>query len=285
MLTTEINFDFARAARLLLPSTETITIALVGCGGTGSWLAPSVVRVARLLIEKYQKVMRVFFIDPDGVEAKNVYRQNFCEAEIGRNKADALAFRYGTAWGVEVSAISDAFNARQVESSWLNVIIGCVDNAPARKEIRKSVSGKARSWWLDCGNHRSAGQVVLGSGAKQPADPFELPGFCSWLPIPTTLHPELLETIQDTYASLDENLSCADMAMQDSQGLAINQRIAAEAADYLVRMLLTKDLRKYATYIDLASGTTKSKYIIQDKSPENNLDALERRVADLVRNE
>jgi hypothetical protein len=51
------------------------------------------------------------------------------------------------------------------------------------------------------------------------------------------------------------------MAMADSQGLSINQRVAAEAADYLVRMLITKDLKKYATYMDLESGTARSKYI------------------------
>jgi hypothetical protein len=55
------------------------------------------------------------------------------------------------------------------------------------------------------------------------------------------------------------------MAMRDSQGMAINQRIAAEASDYLVRLLLTKDLCKYATYIDLASGSTKSKYILPEE--------------------
>lgn len=258
-----IDLDYANAAKLLLPASDSVTLALVGCGGTGSWLAPSVARVARLLSEKYHKEMQVYFIDPDQVEAKNVYRQNFCEAEIGLNKAAALAFRYGTSWGVEVTAIQAKFAAVMVESAWLNVVIGCVDNAAARKDIFGAVNNKARCWWLDCGNSQSSGQVILGSGTKRPVgDPFELPGFCSWLPTPVVHHPELLVAERES-AAHEDGLSCADMAMQDSQGLAINQRIAAEAADYLVRMLLTHDLRKWVTYIDLASGTTKSRYIVK----------------------
>jgi hypothetical protein len=49
--------------------------------------------------------------------------------------------------------------------------------------------------------------------------------------------------------------------MRDSQGMAINQRMAAEMADYLVRLLITRDLQKMATYIDLASGVSRSIYI------------------------
>jgi PRTRC genetic system ThiF family protein len=266
MPATELNLDYVNAARLLLPSAESMTLALVGCGGTGSWLAPSVARVARLLVEKFHRRVTVSFIDPDVVEAKNCYRQNFCEAEIGRNKAETLAFRYSLAWGVEISAIAQPFEAAHIRGgSQLVVLIGCVDNPAARQAIQEDMTGhyrRARVWWLDCGNHQAAGQVILGCEAESPKDPFELPGFCTWLPLPTKRHPELLEAQAEIKKDI-AGLSCADMAMLDSQGLAINQRIAAEATDYLVRMLLTHDLVKWGTYIDLASGTTKSKYIIR----------------------
>ena len=55
-------------------------------------------------MEKFGKTVGVYFVDPDVVEHKNCYRQNFCEAEIGRNKAESMAFRYGLAWGIEISA-------------------------------------------------------------------------------------------------------------------------------------------------------------------------------------
>jgi len=52
-------------------------------------------------------------------------------------------------------------------------------------------------------------------------------------------------------------MSCAEIAMLDEQGLTINQTIASVAADYLVRLLLTQNLDKFQTYIDLNSGSMK----------------------------
>ncbi len=268
----EISLDFLNARRLILPVARTVNLGLVGCGGTGSWLAPSLARISRLLIDKFDKAVNLTFIDPDRVEEKNCFRQNFCQAEIGRNKAESLAFRYGLAWGISIAAIDEPFDGPiRVASDEITILVGCVDNAGARQAIKKAVHTNIprtcipRTWWLDCGNHQAAGQVLLGCGCERPEDPFELPGVCSWLPLPSTRHPELLE-YQSLEGETTENLSCADMAMLDSQGLAINQRIAAEASDYLVRLLLTKDLRKWGTYIDLESGTCKSKYIIRESS-------------------
>lgn len=260
-----INLDYANAARLLLPASENVQLVLAGCGGTGSWLAPSVARVARLLVERDRKNVDIYFVDPDTVEPKNVYRQNFCEAEVGLSKAEALAWRYGLAWGVSITALP-----RRIEEhghldtpTGLSVFIGCVDNGAGRAAIQRKVKLKAGGWWLDCGNSKSGGQVLLGSGGTQPENPFELPGFCSWLPMPTYFHPELLEPDAPAESGGPACLSCAEMALQDSQGLAINQRMAAEAADYLVRMLVTRDLRKRATYIDLESGVSRSEYIAE----------------------
>jgi PRTRC genetic system ThiF family protein len=267
MSTISIDLAYVNAPRLLLPSSDTITLALVGCGGTGSWLAPVVARVARLLVETQRKDVRVYFIDPDHVEAKNVYRQNFCDAEIGRNKADVLALRYGAAWGLEIRALPIRFTADMIgtptmQANWLTVLIGCVDGAPGRRELAKAMPGRGaeRRWWLDCGNHQAAGQVLLGCGAKRPDDPYQLPGLCTWLPLPSVEHPELLEDEPEESMDLS-TLSCAEMAMRGSQGLMINQAVAATAGDYLARMLLTNDLRKRATYLDLASGSARSKYI------------------------
>jgi PRTRC genetic system ThiF family protein len=267
--TIDINLDYLNARRLLLPSYDVVTLALVGCGGTGSWLAPHVVRVARLVVDKFQKPVDILFVDPDCVEEKNCYRQNFSPAEIGRNKAETLAFRYGLAWGLEIRAVPERLDVVQVRAQTaqrLLVLIGCVDNAAARKSILQAAQANAwresRTWWLDCGNHKSAGQVLLGCSSEQPKNPYELPGLCSWLPLPSVVHPELLEPLPEEMLDTT-NMSCADLAMLDSQGLAINARIAAEASDYLVRLLLTRDLCKRATYIDLASGTTRSKYIVE----------------------
>jgi tRNA A37 threonylcarbamoyladenosine dehydratase len=87
----DIDTSYARARKLAIGNSKELNLILVGCGGTGSWLAPSVVRAAKVLTEKISVKVNVTFIDPDLVEEKNVYRQNFCLAEIGANKAETLA--------------------------------------------------------------------------------------------------------------------------------------------------------------------------------------------------
>jgi PRTRC genetic system ThiF family protein len=265
-----LSLDYLNASRLLLPVTDSVTLALAGCGGTGSWLAPIVVRVARLLKEKFGKRVEVLFFDPDRVEAKNCYRQNFCEAEIGQFKAESLAFRYGLAWGMDIAAVCGPFDARHLDDHGhpLRVLIGCVDNPVARKSLAGVASGdwrRTRTWWLDCGNEKVTGQALLGGGAWDLATAFQFPGFCTGLPLPSVQHPELLieRATPETPGDLAD-LSCADLALLDSQGLAINPRVAAEAGDYLVRMLLTGDLRKFATYLDLESGAARSAYLTPD---------------------
>lgn len=271
-----LDFSYANACKLLLPTFRQVHLIQVGAGGTGSWLFPHVVRIARLLMEKFHIPTKVLLIDGDRVEAKNVFRQNFCDAEVGRNKAQTLALRYGAAWGVEVMAIprflDETFQLPNLEG-WqggLEVWIGCVDNHLARRAIVGMVrpadySGSARSWWLDCGNGLSSGQVLLGC---QPVsgNPFVLPGFCGALPLPTVLHPELLEPEQVQVASqLNPVQSCADWAGNDEQGVSINNAIAAIASSYLSRMLLSRDLTSYATYLDQSAGVMHSMYLTAEK--------------------
>jgi hypothetical protein len=69
----------------------------------------------------------------------------------------------------------------------------------------------------------------------------------------------LLEPTPEELA--DHNLSCAELAALNRQGLVVNQRVAAEAADYLYRLTLTGGLRRFATYFELSSGVTRSRYI------------------------
>ena len=106
-----LNEDALYACSILLPVAKAVTIHLIGCGGTGSWLAPHLARITKLLQEVHQINVRLAFWDYDAVEEKNIFRQNFCAAEIGTNKAETLARRYGTAWGLEIIALPLPFSA------------------------------------------------------------------------------------------------------------------------------------------------------------------------------
>ncbi len=268
-----LNLDRLNAARLIVPLSERVRLVLIGCGGTGGWLAPAVARVARLLHEKFAKAVLVGFVDPDTVEARNIYRQNYCRAEVGCNKAVALATRYGAAWGVNIGAVPTKFSwgaIRELGDSQyddLTVLAGCVDNPGARRDIQGAIRNiPGAVFWLDCGNVKESGQVLLGrNDPGEKVKTFPIPGLCAWLPLPSRQHKELVaNTKGDPQESAPASLSCAEIAMLDEQGLTINQAVASVAADYLVRLFLTQSLEKFQTYIDLDSGSMQSTYITSE---------------------
>lgn len=266
-----IDLSYARAATLMLPVYDRLRLVMVGCGGTGSWLAPSVARIARLQRDQGREVEVVFY-DHDHVEPKNIPRQNFCDAELNRNKAVTLAARYSAAWGVEISAVPKRFRTADVEvKDALTILIGCVDNAAARREIsnvgawRLGWHWHGPTWWLDCGNDESSGQVIVGSmvdaellaGAFTPSC-----RICKKLPAPSLVAPDLL--VAKPEELLESRLSCAEIQVANAQSLAVNQMVAAVATDYLLR-LASGGLKRFATYVDLSSGSMRSRYITAEE--------------------
>ena len=81
---------------------------------------------------------------------------------------------------------------------------------------------------------------------------------CIKLPAPCLQHTELLKPKSEELSN--NAISCAELALLNAQSLTINQRMAAEAASYLVQMITGK-LNRLATYIDLNSGFATSTFI------------------------
>ncbi len=258
--------SYALAVPVFPCRAHKLRIILAGCGGTGSWAAPHVARIASEARQRWQRVELVF-VDPDVVEDKNIPRQNFVPAELGINKACALAQRYAV-WGAEIQALTAPYDPR-LASNWdtLTVVIGCVDNAAARQSIAQSLErgGSVPSvWWLDAGNSRESGQVLFGSANQVSAlkEAFKLGTYCTALPSPALVQPQLLEPLPEEIAG--HTLSCAELAAVNAQSLVINNNIACIASDYLARFLLG-ELRRFATYIDLGSGSARSEYITPER--------------------
>jgi hypothetical protein len=185
-------------------------------------------------------------------------------------KAEALAARYGMAWGVEIRAITARFDKSLLPNPYglhrgLTVLVGCVDNAAARNAIADALRSanfgedqRPACWWLDCGNSWASGQVLLGSATnvRQLAQAFALPKKCSALPAPSLQHPELLRPkAEETDQS---SLPCEEI-LAATPNLTVNQMTIA--ADYLTGLLLGQDLRCFATYFDLSSKSVRSSYI------------------------
>ena len=265
-----IDLSFMQAQSIFTFQSPSITLILVGTGGTGSYLARHMARLAWILQSQYGKKISLIFVDHDLVEAANVLRQDFCQHEIGLPKARTLALRYTAAFGVEINTFVEPFHPdmlKRVHSRWntLTVVVGAVDNAKARQSIsevlRENTQEVPKIWWLDCGNSLNAGQILLGStnNREELADAFKLPGYCRKLPSPSIQHPELLIPLPE---ELDNHqLSCAQLLAANAQSLMVNQQVAGYAAEMLYELLITQKMKRAATYFHQESGTATSKYI------------------------
>src|SRR4051812_3745398 len=114
--TLNLNLGLLRSKPVILPGGENrlINLILVGCGGTGSWLSGGIARIAWEL-KRMGRQVEVQFWDFDRVESQNVPRQCFTPAEIGMYKAEALALRYSTGWGVNIAAYLQPFDPSRLQ--------------------------------------------------------------------------------------------------------------------------------------------------------------------------
>ena len=218
-----------------------------------------------MLHEARDQQVSVVFCDHDHVEEKNIFRQNFCAAEIGTNKAIALAQRYGHAWGIPIAAIDQRFDraiatksdfAPSYNDQQTTVFITCVDNNTARREVAKLCESWP-IWWIDTGNIKTSGQVSVGRELfeKEPS-PLRLPSVTTWAPPPSLQFPNIMRNVKEDAQPIDyTNMSCAELALVDEQGISINHSIASAAASLLAKMLVTKDLRYHCAYVSLDAGT------------------------------
>lgn len=278
----KIDLSFSQAAVVMPREYSSLRFVVVGAGGTGSFAIPAIARLIFELKQQDNKPVAMLVVDPDVVESGNIPRSNFCAAEVGTFKAQTLVERITMAWGLETKFSCDTFDAekhlKESASDYrsLTVIVGCVDNYLARRDIHNAIdsfrgyssSDAPNLWWIDGGNGRSSGQVLLGSNTKRikPEQHFTGTSICRSLPAPSLIHPDLLaeeKTAPET-ARL-EALSCPDRIRLGEQSLNINQRVAIEMADMLTAMFLTRSLKRFAAYFDLESGTGRSLYCTSEQ--------------------
>lgn len=264
-----IDFSHANASRLFTKHCPHLHLILVGCGGTGAQLAPHAARIARECRTRFRDIQLTFY-DHDRVEQKNIRRQQFCQADVGEYKAEILAYRLNMAWGLDIKAVPTKFTQQSggyYSHDTLTILLGCVDNAAARKAMHSALSHtsspSSQLWWLDAGGTFAQGQILIGntSNTEELNSSFSLPGICQHLPSPALIHPELL--IPSADEQRPTRRTCADVVHEEPQSLTINAILAAHMADYLLRLLLTRDLRRFATYVDMNTGSVRSRAITE----------------------
>ncbi len=224
------------------------TVAVVGCGGTGGFVAEG---LCRLLPPEAEVVL----VDPDVVEPHNLRRQNFYPGEVGEFKARALALRLGARFNRTMGYVTQPYTAglqgRLAGQRYCReIVVGCVDNALARKELAAGMSAHGHyAWWLDAGNGLESGQVFMGNAGKDALKGAFAGEDVQRLPLPTVQEPGLLVPAPDEAPRLD----CAQAVDRGDQSPVINQMMATLVLQFVSRML-AGTLTWMSAYVDLSTG-------------------------------
>ena len=131
------------------------------------------------------------------MEPHNLLRQNFYSEDVGKFKSQALADRLARAYRRPVGY--SVYPFREEDSSpyghrypglpthGAGLLIGCADNAAARRAMAECLPGDPRRWLIDAGNDTNWGQVLVGNVADEVTwDEAAFTGeTCHLLPAPT----------------------------------------------------------------------------------------------------
>lgn len=215
-----------------------VKIIMLGAGGTGGHAAPHLYR----LLHTLERPVKIIIADGDIVEQKNLVRQNFISADLGRNKAQVLAERYASAFGMEVQYIPEfienedrlaelikpdmysprAYSCQHLEGH--SILIGAVDNNRSRQLCHQVFQKADNLIYIDSGNGEFTGQVVCGIRRK---------GKTYYKPIGET-YPDVL----DDTDKFPTQLSCAEAALSAPQSIAANIMAATAVVSYLYNILV-----------------------------------------------
>lgn len=229
------------------PNQMPSKIMVIGCGGTGSRLVPLLAQFLRSITRDINPAgwlvaPTIYLVDFDTVEQKNLMRQNFIEADVGKHKAAVLAQRYGRAYGVNMIPIlskienSTTFHdlARESKDNSLNgsgmMTIMCVDSSSARRSILSLLSKitaktEFSPFVIDAGNENNYGQVKFFHmttlyGRRNAIKGLTLPKM-----LPVVVNTPFIPYPYEFYQNLEDapsQGSCADL----DQTLAINAAMA-----------------------------------------------------------
>ena len=222
--------------------TRPVKIVMLGAGGTGGHIAPHLYR----LLYSLDRPVRFIICDGDVVEDKNLVRQNFTPADLGENKAQVLAERYSSVFGMETEYIPSfveseeqlrelltpeyvwqrepghSYNVRVPE---LVILIGAVDNNKSRQLCHRVFQQTEELVYIDSGNGEYTGQVVCGVRRNSR----------TYYPPIGTAYPDVLEETD----KFPTELSCAEASVSAPQSMAANITAATAVVDMIYNILAT----------------------------------------------
>ena len=235
----------------LLNPQHKITINLIGAGGTGSQVLSCLGRLNQTLMALDHPGIHVYLWDADTVTEANIGRQLFSSADIGMNKAICLITRVNRFFGSDWVAVPEMFVLGHTAK---NITISCVDTAAARIKLAYALSKGPKSsdpvhkeiYWLDFGNSKRSGQVILGT--------------CGYLKQPKKSDFEIvskLKNVVEFFPNLkkikekDQGPSCSIAEAISKQDLFINSTLAQLGCDLLWKLFRTGMITIHGLYLNL----------------------------------
>jgi molybdopterin/thiamine biosynthesis adenylyltransferase len=225
---------------MIFSKLRPIKIVMLGAGGTGGHIAPHLYR----LLYSLNRPVRFIIADGDVVEQKNLVRQNFIEADLGENKAQVLAERYSSVFGLETEYIPGFVETEDALETLIEpqlfrldcggvieeivILIGAVDNNKSRK-LCNAVFNKAKELiYIDSGNGEYSGQIVCGirRGRRTYYKPV-----CN-------LFPDILEDTD----KFPTELSCAEASVSAPQSITANLMAATMVVSMVYNILVLGSL-------------------------------------------
>lgn len=235
----------------LLESREPIRILLAGVGGTGSRVLSGLRHIHLALLAFDRPGLEVIALDPDTVSETNLVRQAFYPADVGRSKAAILINRLNLSCGLSWHAGLHAVNREVILKLQPQVVLSCVDSRAARAAIHAGVSDRSSRvhYWMDFGNDRDTGQVILG-------EPLNATNKRSRARLRTA--PELFPEIADASLAEDEGPSCSARESLKRQGLFVNDAVAVLGLNLIGQLLVGELAQRVRTHANFSSNQSQS---------------------------
>ncbi len=244
----------------MISPLEPIKIALVGIGGTGSLMLARLAQINHSLIAMGHQGIQVTAIDPDKVTKPNIGRQNFIPSDVGQFKSDVLIQRINRTYGFAWKSIPERF---RVDKHRDVILITCVDTVKLRAQCHEFFEKHYREkkfldrhsylnqpvYWMDIGNGKDFGQVVLGS----------VQGVDQGLKLAKTSR-GMLPTVIDVIPNLasfekPDQPSCSVAESLFKQDLMVNTMMATWAATLLWDLLTKFRITYHGMYVNLKTYT------------------------------
>ncbi|MEH6454727.1 MAG: PRTRC system ThiF family protein [Cocleimonas sp.] len=228
-----------------------INILLIGAGGSGSQIATELFQMDSLLrqISEQSVYINLTLIDGDTVSIFNVGRQAFYMGDVGSYKAEVLVSRFNNFGGTHWKSINEYCDPQKMTFHDYDIVITAVDKAEFRIKLgEKFNNNQYRSdlLWLDVGNGKSDGQIILGNAYRN------LSSNGIRLPNVYDLYSEMLKDVDDDSEDIP---SCSTEMALKKQDFGANRAVSAQATQLIWQLVRYAKISHHGAFVDVANAT------------------------------